>query len=366
MKSDKGEPFPMRWSAEMDFMKIRSYIINQIASHGGMPVKFPSSRKLAQKFGTSQPTALRTIRDLIADGYLVACRNGGTISCPQKTSGTCEYSLFGTVTALGKQTFINNYFMWCESVFGLDLLNRDEMYSIVQLRLLSPSLLEQTVKDNNLKGLILYDVAPIILRQAEALHAKGFPVVSVIRRSPNLSSAYTQDDAFIRDVICRLVKEGRRRILLIGHSDPVRAALLQKAVADACRETGIQEHELTLVNEVEPLERFAVLLKQTTFDAVIFYPFKRAVYDMLAESVDLNQECRIVIQSESNHRELNFCGLVITKHLEQSASLLNDNLLQQCRDPETPAVQIKIPYSIAEFSNGQEVPTTRKEGRKDE
>ena len=86
----------------------------------------------------------------------------------------------------------------------------------------------------------------------------------------------------------------------------------------------------------------------------------------LPETVDLNQECRIVIQSESNHRELNFCGLVIMKHLEQSASLLNDNLLQQCRDPETPAVQIKIPYSIAEFSNGQEVPTTRKEGRKDE
>lgn len=364
MKSDKGEISLMRWSAEMDFMKIRSYIINQIASHGGMPVKFPSSRKLAEKFGTSQPTALRTIRDLIADGYLVPCRNGGTISCPQKTSGAREYSLFGTVTVLGKQAFINNYFMRYESIVGLDLLNRDETYSIVPLKLESPSLLEQTVKDNNLKGLILYDVAPIILRQAEKLHAEGFPVASVIRRSPNLSSAYTQDDVFFRDVLCRLAKEGRRRVLLTVHSDPVRSGLLHKAVADACREDGIRERELTLIEESEPLEKFALLLKRTTFDAVIFYPFNRAVYNMLAESVDLNEACRIVIQSESNHRELNFCGLVIMNHLDQAASLLNDNLLQQCRTPETPVIQIKIPYTIAEFVNGQKISNPKKE-RKD-
>ena len=356
----------MRWSAEMDFMKIRSYIINQIASHGGVPVKFPSSRKLAQKFGTSQPTALRTIRDLIADGYLVPCRNGGTISCPQSSSGRQEYSLFGTVTVLGKQAFINNYFMRYESVVGLDLLNRDETYSIVPLKLESPSLLEQTVKDNNLKGLILYDAAPIILKQAEELHAKGLPVVSVIRRSEHLSSAYTQDDVFFRDVIVRLRSEGRRTILLTVHTNPVRSALLHKAVADACRECGIRESDLTLVSESEPPETFAALLKRTTFDAVIFYPFSRRLYDMLADSTDLKEQCRIVIQSESNHKELNFCGLVITNHLETANSQLNDNLLRQCRDPGTPVEQIKIPYSFAEFENGQKISTETEEKRKEQ
>ena len=349
----------MRWSAEMDFMKIRSYIINQIASHGGVPVKFPSSRKLAQKFGTSQPTALRTIRDLIADGYLVPCKNGGTISCPQASSGTHEYSLFGTVTVLGKQAFINNYFMRYGSVVGLDLLNRDETYSIVPLKLESPSLLEQTVKDNNLKGLILYDAAPIILKQAEQLHAKGFPVVSVIRRSEFLSSAYTQDDIFFREVLQHLHKEGRQKILLTVHTNPLRSALLHKAVADACRENGIRESDLTLVNESEPPETFASLLKQTSFDAVIFYPFNRLLYNMLADSTDLKHQCRIVIQSESNHRELNFSGLVITNHLNQAVSLLNDNLLRQCEDPKAPIVQIRIPYTFAEYENGQRISTTK-------
>ena len=46
----------------VEFMKIRRYVLNLIATGGDMPQRIPSYRKLGEMFGVTHPTALRAIQ----------------------------------------------------------------------------------------------------------------------------------------------------------------------------------------------------------------------------------------------------------------------------------------------------------------
>ena len=93
---------------KIDFIRVRQYIVDRIMTSETKPVHFPPTRKLAEMFQVSQPTALRAVKDLIKDGYLLPCRGGGSVSTAW--SGGPAYQLFGLVAVSGQQS-MDDYFI---------------------------------------------------------------------------------------------------------------------------------------------------------------------------------------------------------------------------------------------------------------
>ena len=200
-----------------EFMVVRQYVIDALATSGGRPIRFPPTRKLGEMLGVSQPTALRAIKDLITDGYLISCNGGGTMSCPKDCGG--DTKVFGLLTHLGKLSFDNYYFCSLSSAVALELTRRSESYCIQNLYLESPSLLDKTVQGSNISGLILLDSRAQIAENAGNLNRRGLPVVSFFHFFPGLSSFYTPLALLFAQVIKKLFAEQRTHLLIIGWAD---------------------------------------------------------------------------------------------------------------------------------------------------
>ncbi len=67
-------------------MRIRQFVVNQVAHAGGQAVKMPSERELCRKFDVARGTVRRAMEDLVREGYLVPKRGMGTFVNPRKTA----------------------------------------------------------------------------------------------------------------------------------------------------------------------------------------------------------------------------------------------------------------------------------------
>ena len=147
-------------TGDTDFMRIRRYVVDRIATNGDQPIRFPATRELARQFGVSQPTALRAIQSLIEEGYLIACKSGGTISRPATLGYSENLKIFGLVEYQGKQVFDTLYFNLISHAVSYELLRRSETNKTKQLILETPSQLERTAREENLSGVILLGSEP--------------------------------------------------------------------------------------------------------------------------------------------------------------------------------------------------------------
>ncbi len=66
-------------------MRIRQFVINQVAHAGDKAVKMPSERELCRKFDVARGTVRRAMEDLVREGYLVPKRGMGTFVNPEKS-----------------------------------------------------------------------------------------------------------------------------------------------------------------------------------------------------------------------------------------------------------------------------------------
>lgn len=343
-------------SRKTDFMTIRQYIVDTIAVSGDQPIRFPPTRELGKQFGVSQPTALRAVKDLVSEGFLILCKGGGTISCPENLTPGTSLKIFGLLENRGQQAFEVYYYLKLTSATVLELTRRSESYCTLQLNLESASLLEKTIQEKSIAGLILLNAQSSLPEFAAKVKAKGVPVVSLMNRIEEISSFYDPVEERFLEILERLFSEKRRHILVIvGWKEAEVVSAIRNAINRACEKYGIPAGQVILMDQKESECRKRVeelLLFGIKFEAVVFYHCIRSLYNLIRNSLETEEGCRFVCDESSVFDDLNYTGYVVHYHLKEAAKRMIDNLLLQFEEKDTPVVHEKIQYSITFYKEG--------------
>lgn len=342
-------------TGDTDFMRIRRYVVDRIATSGDQPIRFPATRELARQFGVSQPTALRAIQSLIEEGYLIACKSGGTISRPATLGYSENLKIFGLVEYQGKQVFDTLYFNLISHAASYELLRRSETNKTKQLILETPSQLERTAREENLSGVILLGSEPHMAEYAHHLRENGTPVASFMHRFDGISSFYNPIQDQIRQTLTDLFREGRTHVLIPGWPErPDLSNPVLTGIQEACTEQNIPRGQVIFLDrspdvmeeKVEEMLNFGM-----RFDAVVFINFQRRTYNLLLKFFN-PEETVFLIDSSSLYDDLNFTGRVFSYDLADAAHRLVDDLFEQMNQPDRPPVHEKIAFRQIRYRNG--------------
>ena len=112
-----------------EFMRIRQYVVDLIIRSGNEPQKVPSTRKLAQMFGVSHPTALKVLRNLAGDGHLIACGNNGYLTVPGTFGSFEELKIIGLLTGDGSNVLFGLLHFRVSTPFLEEIFGRSGRFS---------------------------------------------------------------------------------------------------------------------------------------------------------------------------------------------------------------------------------------------
>ena len=313
---------------KIDFIRVRQYIVDQIMTSETKPVHFPPTRKLAEMFQVSQPTALRAVKDLIRDGYLLPCRGGGSVSTAW--SGGPAYQLFGLVTVSGQQSMDDYFINRLYSAMALEITGRDPFYETEEIHLSSLQLLKQECDVHNFAGIVLILPSPRLLEYGVALKKNGLPVISLLGRSEGVPCVYFDwKERFLR-VLNTLLEEGRKKILVsIGREMSVEMRL---AARDFCNSKGISESQIVFL-EFREQEAFNALKQAMElgvhFDGIVYFKFHYHLFRFLQERPEYAADTRMVCMDSDAVWMRPFSGFRIENDYESAARTLTDALIAQ-------------------------------------
>ena len=342
-------------TGDTDFMKIRRWVINAIATGGSQPIRFPATRVLGKQFNVSQPTAQRVIKSLIEEGLLIPCKSGGTISRPCSIGSTEHLKIFGLVEYQGKQAFDTLYFELIRHAVAHELLRRSTSCTTKTLYLEMPSHLERQTRVENLSGVVLLGSEPHTAEYARQLREHGTPVASFMHRFDGISCFYNPIQDRIRDTLEALFRDGKTRVLILGwpdrpdFSDPISAG-----IQEACENSNIPRGRVVFLDRpfAETQEKIKEMLEfGMKFDAVIINSFLRDTFELLREHLNENETIYFADRS-AVFDELRFTGYMFYYDLESAAKNLADDLFRQLRDPGSPPVYEKVPYRRIRYRDG--------------
>ena len=216
-------------------------------------------------------------------------------------------------------------------------------------------MLEQTVSEKSISGVILIAARNVIFEHAVELKRKGFPVVSFWNRTEGISSFYVSWKEHFRMVLSRLFQENRTHLLLVVWDRKEMQDLVEETVSFCCEEFQIDRGQVIVLAKPfrEAVERVTEMLNfGMKFDGVVFSPCCDAIYRLIVERFD-PQICRIVCDETSVFDDLNYSGYVVRYDLESAAVRLVDDLIAQLADPARFPEYSRIDSSLCLYENGK-------------
>lgn len=325
----------------VEYMKIRKFVISQIARCSGAgSMRLSSTREMAKRFGVSQPTVIRALKDLIADGHLIVKPGIGTFINPHGQEVRSDSKIFAIVTWDGKKSFIDRMVLNYETTFIDALLDYSHKFKVQNCELTS-SLKEADVEiaQGGYDGVIWIspreDAIPAILR----LKAAGMAVLIAGVKVDGISSCRIDFVADNYEVAKLMLQEGRQKIMLVAPA--ARTAACRARAADglsgikaAFREFGREFDPSWVVTEDER-ENFGRVLDLTKPDAIIFNVHIQPYLEAVRARHDIVSECRLYCGKWSISKDMNYTGYLGIIDLQTAAERAVANLVAQMNAPET-------------------------------
>ncbi|MPN37457.1 hypothetical protein SDC9_184976 [bioreactor metagenome] len=180
-------------------------------------------------------------------------------------------------------------------------------------------------------------------------------MVSFFLPTEGISSFYVSPEDRFYDILKLLFREERTRILIVGWNRVEMMDSAQAGIERACREFGIPADQVTQFYEEEKTvcDKVRALLDSgVKFDAAVFYPCYRSIYDLVCERLDVREECRLFLDPSAVFSDLRYTGYALRYDLKTAAGRLVDHLLEQMERRDTPVVCEKITYTVDFYKEG--------------
>jgi DNA-binding Lrp family transcriptional regulator len=95
------------------YERIRAFVVGQVAKAGDSPMRLDSYRSLAKRFGVTQTTVMKALKDLISDGFLTTKPGIGVFTNPVRLGYSERVKLIGCFTGDGQNVlFARNYWQF--------------------------------------------------------------------------------------------------------------------------------------------------------------------------------------------------------------------------------------------------------------
>lgn len=342
----------------VEFMKIRRYVLNLIATGGDMPQRIPSSRKLGEMFGVTHPTALRAIQALTEDGYLQPLRGGGSITCPANCN-LKNTRLFGFLEGDGKIAIDIYYTVCLYSIAARELTRRNLTYCCQHLYLNSPADLESMIQENHLAGLVALNIRlPELKAEVCRMKERGVPVISLFGRLPGVSSCGYSYQEYYAMGLNRLFREKRREIVILVSPAFTIDEAIRAAVKEQCALHSVPEERVLILKDTPEMlaEQLEEMLQAgRRFDGVIGNHAILPSYEILDQYLDLEQECRVINSEFTIYDEMKYTGYAINFDWGKVVPDMIDDLLLQTDSQDVPVKNQTIGLYFTFYKNGTQV-----------
>lgn len=342
-------------------MKIRQYVVELISRSGSEPQKVPSTRKLAQMFGVSHPTALKVLQDLAESGHLLAGRNSGYITIPGSFGDFGELKIIGQITGSGNNTFFG---LWniCTSIpFLQEILGRSGCFVTQNLYLQgNAKKAADIIRNYNLTGIVWFSPDIKYTETIRELRESGLPIVEVGFTTGSASSARWNFEEDHYRIMNRIFSEGCRHPLILSSSCWEKLyADIQSGIRRSCEEHHFPMERCLFINDSpeSSIQQVKQLLNYgLTFDAVLLTGNAWRYWSFLRENFDVKNKCRVFAGEQSLSSDMKFSGIVVTRNMREPARILADNFMQQMESPaDAPVITTDIGVDFVLYEDGHPV-----------
>lgn len=344
-----------------EFMRIRQYVVDLIVRSGNEPQKVPSTRKLAQMFGVSHPTALKVLRNLADDGHLIACGNNGYLTVPGTFGSFEELKIIGLLTGDGSNVLFGLLHFRVSTPFLEEIFGRSGRFSAQHIYLQgNVENAAAIIRNYNLDGIIWFSPDPKYADTIRELRESGLPIVEIGFVTGNASAARWN---FVEDhyrIMNRLLDEGRRKPLVLssGCEDELFAEI-QTGIRRSCGEHGVPFDICRFINE-DPDSSIRQLRKLLeageTFDSIMLTGKFWYYWPFLRDHFDVKNKCRVFGGELTLSDDMCFSGCLVTRRTKEAARRLADNFMLQMESPsEAPVSITDIEVDFELYEDGRPV-----------
>ncbi len=305
----------MQWrnSVRTEFLRIRKYIAEMIASNPEGNVRLPSLRVMAKEFGLTAPTVMRAVNDLVAMEMLDRLPGGGVVTRRANSQYFSQSrTVVGMIVGSGMLMYEDDYAFRRKSAIATALLQRHPDHVIAQIALESPSQLKSVLGSGFYNKLLLIGPSHhVFLELQKALQKHSMPV-GVFGGQVALGPSVVHDSVKeFQTVLERLTAEGRKRIAVFSWENNPWNAAAEEAVA----KFGNAEFRLVKQGDVCPEGA-------DELDAAVFVQHIHGLYDFFRN----RRNCRCVTNMYALIWEPEFSGWVMNYDLRSGAKWLADAL----------------------------------------
>ncbi len=286
------------------YVRVRQHILSQAERMAGPGVKIPSVREMARSYGASVPTVVKAVRQLAAEGLLVARHGVGTFIAARTTSTAAFHGSIGLVFGNGMIVHADRVYM--QIMAGICASLADSRY---MLQFIKTGVCEQTLADEirqaRLSGVIWVAPAQHAAGAIKQLENAGVRIVSLDISSKGRAACSVASDLHDEGyaMASELLRRGHRKIIqgscAEANFDSIR--LFQAGFAEAFRRRGVKMDQRLILprgNFAARLETLIDMRVPFTALAVAGSLFRTALAVLCQKKLHVPRDAAIITEDD--------------------------------------------------------------------
>ncbi len=338
-------------STVSEYIKIRRYVMNLILQAGGTARPLPSIQELSDLFGVSRPTVCKALKELTAEGFILAKRGLGSFTNPTKTPPHANFKQVPVIGILHGDGMNVHYDYYVTCILGeiqKAVAYTPAIVHLITLNSWEPDAIYRELKNEQLDALVCYTPADAVIPALERLRNEGLSILFGETFHPAFDSILLGYEDSAYECGKQLIADGRRNpVFCLDTGTWMRQSAGLKR---AYREAGLPLNEnfffkdlRTLREDLEKLIRY-----QAPVDAVYSsFLWNNEISELLLQiDPEIYRRCCLVENDYAKVPEKPFPRITFKTPFETFARELANQLNRRIRNPQAEPVRMTVPLEI--------------------